>query len=108
MVMNLMLIGVLSRGKGVSKMIEAEINKELLIIGAGVNIILWLAIKSERASQSLILYIFERMQHHNFLKLILDNSTDSLLILDDQLKITYSNPSFRTTFKPLIKRIISN
>jgi len=59
--MNLVLAGVLLRGKGEDAVFDSEISKQIIIVGGIINIILWLAIKSERASQSLILYIFERM-----------------------------------------------
>ena len=51
----------------------------------------------------LIEEVYKRILNHQFLELVLDDSTDSLMILDSSQNIKYTNPSFRKFFHKAIR-----
>ena len=65
-------------------------------------------ILSENSHSELITKTLERVQHHHFLKLVLDNGTSPMIILSDDSKLSYSNPIFRTVFKDVIQAAIDD
>ena len=94
--LNLLLMGIFKSTESFSdQKLESDIFMEMMVINVPGSIVCWYLIKSDNDHSELIDYLFLRMQHHRFLKLVLDNNRDSLLILDDSQKINYSNPSFR-------------